>query len=248
MPPSTCSRPASAGIPGAGIGRTVVEEVELGVVADPSPHRARRDLPGFGRPRGHAEVLAAILRVERLEAGADQHVLVGPGGVGAPDRLAGSGVERREPAAHAEFPAAVADEHLALHDEGRHGDRFAQPDLAVLLAPELLAGGGVEGDGLVVERIEEEPAICEGGAAIHHVAARHALGAGIALRVELPLHVRARLREVERIDPIRERGHDVHRVADHDRRGLVSLVDAGREAEGELQPGGVARLDLVERA
>src|SRR3712207_9020891 len=49
---------------------------------------------------------------------------------------AAGGVERGEPAPHAELAAAVADQHLVLHDQRRHGHALAQLDLAELGAPQ----------------------------------------------------------------------------------------------------------------
>src|SRR5205823_5355763 len=45
-------------VPGAWIGSTVVDQVEIGIVRDPAPNRAAPNLPAVGRPALHAEVLA----------------------------------------------------------------------------------------------------------------------------------------------------------------------------------------------
>ena len=74
---------------------------------------------------------------------ADQDVLVRPGRVRSPGDFAGLGIEGREPATHAHFAAAVADEHAVLHDERRHRHRFADVDVAEFRAPQFLAGRGV---------------------------------------------------------------------------------------------------------
>src|SRR4029079_8493352 len=116
-------------------------------------------LPCARRPRLDAQVGAALLGVERLVAGADQHVAVGPRAVRAPQLLALVGGERAQPAAHAIFAPAVADEDATLDDERRHRSRFTGADIAGPVAPELLAARRVERDRLVVEGVEKDFAI-----------------------------------------------------------------------------------------
>src|SRR5436305_2271908 len=47
-------------------------------------------------------------------------LVVGPGRVGGPDELAGLGVERLQPAAHAVLAARIADENPPLHRSEEH--------------------------------------------------------------------------------------------------------------------------------
>ena len=96
-------------IPRSRIRSAVIDEIELRVVGNPAPHRTAADLPCFRRPRPDTEVRGAVLRIEGLERGANPHVLVGSGAVGAPHLLAGARIECGQPAAHAELPATVAD-------------------------------------------------------------------------------------------------------------------------------------------
>src|SRR5206468_1132248 len=90
-------------IPRPRIRRAVIDEIEVGVVGQEPPGRAAADLPCLGRPRRHAEILALVLAVIRLEAATDQHLLVRARAVCAPYFLAAARVERRKPAAHAVF-------------------------------------------------------------------------------------------------------------------------------------------------
>jgi hypothetical protein len=69
---------------------------------------------------------------------ADQDIGIGAGGIGAPDDLAAVLVQGCQPAAHAELAAAVADQHLAAHHEGRHGHGLAEVYVAELVVPDLL--------------------------------------------------------------------------------------------------------------
>ena len=239
---------ALVGVPGAGIGGAVKDQVLLRVVGDPAPHGAAADLPGLGRPGMDTEILALVLVVERLELVADQHVLVGAGAVGAPGDLAGIRVERGQPAPHPQLAAAVPDQHLAADDQRRHRHRLAARDLAELRAPQFLAGIGVERHGLVIQGVEEDFAVGIGGAAIDHVAARDALRRRGRFGLELPLDGPARLGQVDRIDDVGVRRDDEHRVAGHDRRRFLALLDAERKCPGDLELLDVIRRDLGQAA
>src|SRR4051812_29099413 len=228
-------------IPRAGIAGAVIDEVEFRVVGDPAPRRAAAGLPGLGGPGLHAEIGALVARIERLEARADQHLLVRAGAVGAPEQLAALRIERREPAAHAELGAGIADEHLSLHHERRHGHRFPARDVAELRPPELLAALRVERDGMVVEGVEEKPPAVVEGAAVDNIAARDALRRRIGLRVELPLQAAA---HVEREHRVRPRRDDEDRAAGDDGRRLVAAFDARREAPNFAQGPDVGGVDL----
>src|SRR5204863_3856232 len=96
-------------VPRTGIRRTVIHEIEGGIVRDPSPRAGAADLPHVGWPRRHTEVGAAIGSVERLELQSDQHVLVGTRVIRAPGDRTVARVEGGEPSTDAEFAAAVAD-------------------------------------------------------------------------------------------------------------------------------------------
>ena len=235
-------------IPRTRVRCSVVDEIQLRVVRDPAPHRAAAVAPGVGRPRVDAEIPAAVGGVERLEARADEDLLVGPGRIGAPRDRSGPAIERRQPAAHAQLAAGIADQHLVLDDERRHRDRLALVHVAQLGDPLLFAARGVECDGAVVERVEEDRAVRVDDAAVDDVAAGDALGRGQRLRLVLPFHRRAVLRQVERVHVVRPRRDDVHRVVDDDRRRLVPVEHARREGglHGELPH--VLRSDLIERA
>src|SRR5581483_6119090 len=99
----------SVRVPGARIRRAVIDKVEVGIVGYPRPGATTANLPGIGRPRLHPQVLTAILCVERLEAGADQNIFIGPGSVSSPSHLTGFGVEGLQPAAHTELSTTDTD-------------------------------------------------------------------------------------------------------------------------------------------
>src|ERR1700675_3898170 len=112
----------------------MVDEIERRVVREPSPPRAAAGLPRVARPRQCAEILSAIVRIERLELRADLHVLVGTDVVRAPDFLARCGIEGCYPPAHshlaASFPRPWGHEswHPSAHSHpaaARSDDDFA---------------------------------------------------------------------------------------------------------------------------
>ena len=231
-------------VPGRWIAGAVVDEVELGVVRNPTRDAAAADLPGVARPGGDAEVDAFLLRVERLIGVADQDVLVGPGAVGAPELLAARRVERGQPTTHAEFATAVADQHPAFDDERRHGACLARADIACAIAPQLLAAVGGECDRLVVERVEEDLAVRVDHAAVDDIEQGNALRERLGLRLELPLERCARTCEVERVDDVRIWRDDVHQARSNDRCRLMAAQDAGRKRERELETADIRACDL----
>ena len=145
------------------------------------------------------------------------------------------GVERLDPAAHPELAARIADQNLVLHDERRHRDGLADIDVADLGVPDGLPGAGIDGEGVVVQRIEIDPTIGEGGAPVDDVAAGDALRGRLGLGLEFPLHGRARLGEIERVENIGIGRYDVHRGADNERCRFLTLVHAQRESERHLE-------------
>jgi hypothetical protein len=235
-------------IPRSRIGGAVIDEVELGIVGHETPDRAAADLPRFRRPARHPQVGALVARIERLEFRTDEHVAVGAGVVRAPGDLAVRRIERGQPAAHAEFAAAVADEHFVFHDERRHRHALAAIDVSQLRAPDFLAALGVDRESLVVERVEVHLAVRVSDTAVDDVAARDALRRGERLRLELPFHRRAWLRQVERVDDVRIRRHEVHRVADDHGGGFVAANDAGGKSKSELEGFDVGGADLAKLA
>src|SRR5690242_4742480 len=98
----------SFGIPRARIRGAVIDQVQLRIVRDPSPNARSTDFPGIWRPSLDAEILAAVLRIERFEFRSDQNVFIGPRAVSPPCDSPSFFIESRKPAANAEFPATVA--------------------------------------------------------------------------------------------------------------------------------------------
>src|SRR5215217_7720811 len=99
----------------------------------------------------NAEILAAILGVEGLEPWPDEYVFVRASGIRAPCDPTRPGVECGEPSANTHFAAAVADDHLALDDQWRHGHRLAFVHVSERRDPAFLSGRRVERHCSIVE-------------------------------------------------------------------------------------------------
>jgi len=101
----------------------------------------------------NAEVRASLRRIERLEVGPDKDIFIGARGVSPPCDFACIGIQPGKPPANAKFPAAVADQHLALCHDRSHGDGFAHVDVAQLRSPNLLPRVCVHRDGVNVQDV-----------------------------------------------------------------------------------------------
>lgn len=85
--PARPGKPTRGSVFGAYWSRPVFGSTPFDVVV------AAADLPCIGRPAGDTQVLALVLRVERSEVRADQHLPVRPGAGAALDGLARLGIE-----------------------------------------------------------------------------------------------------------------------------------------------------------
>src|SRR5581483_2162000 len=83
---------ALLGIPRSGIGSTVVDQIETGIVGEPGPGRAAADFPLLAGPGFLAEILGAVGLIIGLEIRSDENVGIRSGGIGAPGDLAGFGI------------------------------------------------------------------------------------------------------------------------------------------------------------
>src|SRR5688572_5667163 len=68
--PLVVARPL-LGVPRSWIAGAVVDEIELGIVGEPTPDSAGTRLPRLGGPGGDAQIFPTIVRVEGLEAWTD---------------------------------------------------------------------------------------------------------------------------------------------------------------------------------
>src|SRR6185312_9216292 len=208
---------------------------------DRIPHRAaaavRRHAaaPGARRLAGQHVVGGGAVRLP---------VRVG-GRVEAPVQLAGGRVVGRQIAAHAVLGAALADQHLAVGDARRAGDRVRLGRIGHLHGPDRLAGRRVQRDQLTGDGADVDLAVPDRDAAVDHVAARlEAVLAG-HLGVERPLRLAGR--RVVRID-LRPGGGGVERAVHYQRRRLLAALGVELRVPGEAELADVAGVDLVERA
>jgi hypothetical protein len=114
--------------------------------------------------------------------------------------------------------------------------------------PDFLAGGRVDGDRVIVERVDDDFAVCVRFAAIDDVTARDALRGGIWFRLINPFGRSAGLLQVERIEDVGEGRNEVHRVADDERRRFVSCGNACGECRRRFQLVDVRQIDFIETA
>ena len=221
-------------IPGRGIARTVIDEVQAGIIGQPAPCAAAADLPLVALPGLDARILADRLAEFGGLVGIDQDLIVRPFGEGAPDLLAALEVVGGDVTLHAKLAAGNADQNLVLDDERRGGARGALARIAVLDAPRHLPGLGIERDQRGVGLMQEDLAVAIGHAAIDRVAAHHRNDVRILLRLVLPDDL-VLLRKVKSVDLVRERRMDVHHVADD--RAARLHGRAARRSRRSRRPG-----------
>src|SRR5262249_13134257 len=118
--PFVVTRPLT-GIPGRGVARTVVEEVQLRIVGNPTPGAAAADLPLIALPGLDARVLADRLAEVSGLHGVDQDLIIWPFRKGAPRPLPGLQIVCGHVALYAELAARDADQDFVLdhHRGGR---------------------------------------------------------------------------------------------------------------------------------
>ena len=224
-------------VPGRAVADADVEQVEFRVVDDGVPYRAAASSrpplagPGLGG-HPHRLVLEAVRRVARH-------------GVEAPGALAGLGVVGVDVAAHAVLGAAVADDHLALGDPGRAGDRVHRVFGDRHRRPRDLPGLGVEGDQPAVEGAGDHLAAVESGAAVHGVAAGLHRDGTRHFRIVDPQRFAGD--RVEGVDHVPGAGR-VHHAVDDQRRGLEAPLRVRLLDPGDAEPVDVAVVDLVQHA
>src|SRR5690606_26267364 len=166
-------------VPRRAVAGADIKKIELGIVRHRVPDgAAAAELPPLAVPRLGGHRHRFVLEAVRGIAGHREET---------PDELAGLRVVRGDVTAHAVFGAAVADEHTALHDAGRPGDRIGQVAREERVdLPDGHAGRGIERDEAAVERADVDLAVPRRDAAIHDVAARAAAPLARHLRVVHP--------------------------------------------------------------
>jgi hypothetical protein len=111
-----------------------------------------------------------------------------------------------------------------------------------------VAIGGVDGNRVAVEGVVVDEAVEIRGAAVDDVAARHSARSGGRMRLVLPFQRSAGLRQIERIEHVWKRRHQVHGVLNHERRRLVPGHHTGGKGEHLFQCRDVVACDVTELA
>ena len=130
---------------------------------------------------------------------ANEHIRIRSGVVGFPDNPTLIGRECRHPTPHTHLTAAIAHQHLILHDQWRHRDGFALIDIAQGGFPDLLARLRVHGNRVSIQRVIEDSAIGIRCPTVDLITAGDPLGCRSRLGVILPLQWRTGLGEIKRI-------------------------------------------------
>ena len=212
--------------PGRSVARAPEGEIGLGIV-------------GAGDPDGAAAALVMVAaRRPGLAAGLARlwH------GVGLPELLAGPGIDRGHEAAHTQFAARCAEDHLAVDDQRRHRHVVGLLVVVNLRGPGFLSGLDVERDqhaigGREIDLVAVERDAAAGRMQMNHVFRKRPL--------VTPQQLAGRGLDGEHL--VTGRGHE-HDAVVHDGRGLMALHLAGRHAPDLLQAPDGVRRDLLERA
>ena len=173
-------------IPGRGIARAVVDEVQRRIIGHPAPCAAAADLPLIALPGLEAGILADRLAEIGGLFGVDHDLVIRPFGERAPDLLAALEIVGGDVTLHAELAAGDPDQDLVLDHQRRRGSGRALAGIAVLDRPRHLAGLGIERDQRGVGLVQEDLAVPIGHAAVHRVAAHHRDDVRILLRLVFP--------------------------------------------------------------
>src|SRR5262249_59719690 len=101
-------------IPGRGIARAVVKEVQLGIVGDPAPGAATASLPLVALPALEARILADRFAEFGGLLGINEELVIRPLRVAPPHPTAGLHIVSGHMAVHPQLAARDADQNFVL--------------------------------------------------------------------------------------------------------------------------------------
>ena len=235
-------------VPGGGVARAVVDEVQLRIIGIPAPGRAAAGLPLLAFPCIQAGILADGLAEMRGLFRVDQRLGIRTCGIALPGQRSVLQIVRGDPAAHAILAAGNADDNLVLDDDRgvRAGFTLAAiGHFAILYRPDELAGLGVERRDHRVGLIEDDLAVAIGNATIDRIAAHDSDDFRILLGLIFPENP-AVIVEVQRIHDVGEWRMNIHDVANHQRSAFVAAQHASGEGPLDLQVLHIVLVDLVQ--
>src|SRR5260370_1576035 len=119
-------------VPGRGISRTIVDEVQTGIVGQPAPCAAAADLPLIALPGLEARIPADRLAEFGGLLGVEHELVVRTFRKGPPYLFAGLEIIGRDVALHAKFTARNTDQAFLLHDEPRRNSGTTDAGVAIL--------------------------------------------------------------------------------------------------------------------
>ena len=199
------------------------QQAAFGVDRGRVPHRAAAGLPGIAAP-GLAAGFAGR-----------------GGGIETPGLLAGLAIVRGDKIPGGEFGAGGADDHHAVIDLRRHGQRECAARIPDLFRPFDLAGLGIECHQVAVELRDIEQAIRHRHTATLRAAAQLGVAKVGCVRPKL-LSCRCIVGQ----HVIIRRG-DVHDAVDYDRTVFEAAHHAGLDDRHRLQLADIVGGDLVQR-
>ena len=232
---------------GRRVAGAVIDEIELRIVGDRSPHGSAAGLPAVIGPTARAQINAAVVR--RLEGTCPgQHVLIRSDVARGPDRAPALEVQALDPAVDPELAAGCADDDAILDHQGRHGRGLTIAEVGDLRVPQLPAGVRLDGYGVAVEQVIDDLPVCIERTAIDGVAAGDADCVRTHVRPIFPSQRIPFPGEIECVQHIGPRRDDVHGVPDHQRLALVPSEHPRGEGPHGMERPGILRGDPGEAA
>ena len=232
---------------GRGVARAVIDEIELRIVGDRSPHRSAAGVPAVIGPTARTQVNTAVVRrFEGTRSG--EHVLVRSDVVRGPDRAPALQIQALDPSVDPELTARCADDDAVPDHQGRHGHGLPIAHVGDLRAPQFPAGARLDRHGVPVEQVIDDLSVGVEGAAIDGVATGDPDGVRAHVRPIFPPQRISLLGEIECVQHVWPRRDDIHGVADHQRLALVSSENTRREGPHRMERAGILPGDSGEAA
>ena len=231
------ARTAHAPVPGGAVTHAQVHQIQFRIIADGVPHgAAAAEFPPFAGPGAGGLFQDGILKGQCLIAGHR---------VEAPYLLSGCRVVCRDVSAGVKLGAAVADQHLAVHDARRAGNGITPVAGRGLYRPDFLTTHGVQRDQPPVQCTHVNHVAPKRNTAVHYVAT----GIDALLRRHLWVVFPQQLAAggIHGIDPAPGAG-GVHAPVRDQWCGLQPALAGQVQVPGKFQLLDVAVIDLRQRA
>ena len=231
-------------VPVGGVAGADIEQVQLGIIGHRIPRGAPAAAavlmrPPFPRPGLRGELFQRLVRYLAVGlAGIAGHDVKTPD-LGPGVRIIGADITPR-----AKLRAAVADDHPALHDPRRAGDRVVALGIGGLHRPDLGTAAGVDRDQATIDRSDIHPPVPIRSATIDDIAADLDRRGARNLRIELPQQPTAR--RIESLD-LGPRARREKLAIDGQRCRFLSAIGIEVIGPGQPQLAHIIAVYLIER-